>query len=63
MFLRLWFVLGLAYALLKLAVDVGFGGFVDLRAIALWEFLLIPLGQALVALAIRRRADQRRHPE
>ena len=55
-FLRLWLVLGAAYALVKLAVDIGFGGFVDLRAVALWELLLVPLGQAGVAYAIRRRA-------
>lgn len=54
-FLRVWFVLGSAYALLKLAVDLAFAGIVDLRAVSFWELLLIPLGQAGVAYAIRRR--------
>lgn len=55
-FVRLWFVLAIGYALLKLAVDLAFGRFIDLRAVAGWELLLVPLGQAVVVYVIRRRA-------
>ncbi len=58
LFVRLWLVLALAYAFVKLAVDIGFGHYVDLRAIALWELLLVPLGQAVVVTAIRRRGSR-----
>lgn len=55
-FLRLWLVFVSSYALFKLAVDLAFGGFVDLRLVALWGLVWIPLGQAAVVYVIRRRA-------
>jgi len=59
-FLRLWFVLGFSYVLLRLAVVLFVDGVVDLRAVAFWEALVVPPGQALVVLAIRRATPPRR---
>jgi hypothetical protein len=53
--LRLWFLLAFSYVLLKQAFNLAIVGWIDLRRVALWEMLLLPLGQALVFWFVTHR--------
>jgi hypothetical protein len=55
-FLRLWFVLGFAYLLIKFVFNLGVMGWIDLRPVAFLELVVVPLGQSVVFWAITRRA-------
>ena len=55
-FLRLWFVLGFAYFLLKFLFNLGVMGWIDVRPTAFWELALVPLGQSVVLWMVTRRA-------
>ena len=55
-FLRLWFVLGFAYFLLKFLFNLGVMGWIDIRPAAFLELALVPLGQSVVLWMVTRRA-------
>ena len=55
-FLRLWFVLGFAYFLLKFLFNLGVMGWIDIRPVAFLELALVPLGQSVVLWLVTRRA-------
>jgi hypothetical protein len=54
-FLRLWFVLFFSYLLLKFLFNLVVLGWVDLRASAFQELLVLPSGQSVVFWFITRR--------
>jgi len=54
-FVRLWFLLFFSYATIKFAINLMVLGAIDLRPIAFWELLLLPLGQGAVFWLITRR--------
>ena len=53
-FLRLWFVLGFSYFTVKFVFNLLFVG-IDLRPVAFWEILVVPLGQAIAYWVVTRR--------
>jgi hypothetical protein len=55
-FLRLWFVLGFAYFMLKFLFNLAFMGWIDVRPVAFYELALVPLGQTVVLWFVTRRA-------
>jgi hypothetical protein len=55
-FLRLWFVLGFAYFMIKFVFNLGIMGWIDVRPVAFLELALVPLGQSVVFWTITRRA-------
>ncbi len=55
-FVRLWFVLFFSYACLRFAFNLAFMDLIDLRSVALWDVLVLPLGQSVVLWLITRRS-------
>jgi len=57
-FVRLWFLLFFSYFGVKLVFTLGVMGYIDLRPVAFYELLLVPLGQAVVLWLVTRRGRQ-----
>jgi hypothetical protein len=57
-FVRLWFLLFFSYFGVRLIFTLGVMGYIDLRPVALYELLLVPLGQAVVLWLVTRRGRQ-----
>lgn len=62
MFLRLWMVLLVSYAIVQFAFNLLFFGWIDLRTAAWQELLAVPFGQSVVYWMITRRGRAARAP-
>jgi len=58
-FLRLWSLLFFSYFGVKFSFNLVMLGYIDLRPIALYELLLLPLGQSVVFWLVTRRSRRR----
>ena len=56
---RLWLLLFLSYATLKVIFNIVYLGVIDLRPIFLWEVLTLPIGQSLIVWLVARGRRQR----
>ncbi len=55
-FLRLWFILGFAYFLLRFLFNMAVMGWIDIRPSAFLDLVVVPLGQTIVLWVVTRRA-------
>lgn len=53
-FFRLWLVLTASFLVIKLVLEIGLAGVVDLRRVALWQLPVVPLGQTVVYWLLTR---------
>lgn len=53
-FVRLWLVLTITFVIVKVLLEVGLVGVVDLRLVALWQLPVVPLGQTVVYWLLTR---------
>jgi hypothetical protein len=56
---RLWLLLFLSYATLKVIFNIVYLGVIDLRPIFLWEVLTLPIGQSVIVWLVARGRRQR----
>ena len=56
---RLWLLLFLSYATLKVIFNVVYLGMIDLRPAFFWEVLALPIGQSVIVWLVARGRRQR----
>ena len=56
---RLWLLLFLSYATLKVIFNVVYLGVIDLRPVFFWEVVVLPIGQSLIVWLVARGRRQR----
>jgi hypothetical protein len=61
--LRLWVLLFLSYATLKVIFNIVYSGYIDLRPAFFWEIALLPIGQSLIVWLVARGRRQRARVE
>ena len=57
---RLWLLLFLSYATLKVIFNIVYLGIIDLRPVFAWEVVTLPIGQSLIVWLVAR--GRRRRP-
>ena len=58
-FFRLWLVLTVSFVMIKLLLEIGLLGVIDLRLVALWQLPIVPLGQTVLYWLLTRGAGDR----
>lgn len=53
-FVRLWLVLTVSFVVIKLLLEIGLAGVIDLRLVALWQLPVVPFGQTVVYWLLTR---------
>lgn len=53
-FIRFWLVLTISFVVIKLILEIGLLGIIDLRPAALWQLPVVPLGQTVVYWLLTR---------